>query len=61
MTMARSASVSEVLDTLFKSKWRELGMTEIIDDVVFVRAPIDHDGASDLIGRLRTCRRWSPP
>jgi len=33
------------------------GMTEIIDDVVFARAPIDPDGAFDLIGRLRTCQR----
>ena len=33
------------------------GMTEIIDDVVFARAPIDHDGAFDLIGHLRTCQR----
>ncbi len=33
------------------------GMTEIVDDVVFTRAPIDSDGASDLLGRLRTMRR----
>jgi acetyltransferase len=33
------------------------GMTEIIDDVVFARAPIDPDGAFDLIGRLRTIAR----
>jgi acetate---CoA ligase (ADP-forming) len=33
------------------------GMTEIIDDVVFARAPIDGSGASELIGRLRTLRR----
>ena len=26
-------------------------MTEVIDDVVFARAPIDADGAFDLIGR----------
>jgi acetate---CoA ligase (ADP-forming) len=33
------------------------GMTEIIDDVVFARAPIDPDGAFDLISRLRTIAR----
>jgi acyl-CoA synthetase (NDP forming) len=33
------------------------GMTEIIDDVVFARAPIDDDGAFDLLGRLRTIER----
>ncbi len=33
------------------------GMTEIIDDVVFTRAPIDADGAYDLADRLRTLRR----
>jgi acyl-CoA synthetase (NDP forming) len=33
------------------------GMTEIIDDVVFARAPIDADGAFDLLGRLRTIER----
>jgi hypothetical protein len=33
------------------------GMTEIIDDVVFTRAPIDADGAYDLADRLRTVRR----
>jgi acetyltransferase len=33
------------------------GMTEIIDDVVFSRAPIDADGAHDLLLRLRTLRR----
>jgi acetate---CoA ligase (ADP-forming) len=33
------------------------GMTEIIDDVAFARAPIDPDGAFDLIGRLRTIAR----
>ena len=32
-------------------------MTEIIDDVVFARAPIDTDGAFDLIGCLRTIAR----
>jgi acyl-CoA synthetase (NDP forming) len=32
-------------------------MTEIIDDVVFARAPIDADGAFDLLGRLRTIER----
>ena len=33
------------------------GMTEIIDDVVFARAPIDCDGAFDMLGRLRTIGR----
>jgi acyl-CoA synthetase (NDP forming) len=33
------------------------GMTEIIDDVAFTRAPIDAAGAVDLLGRLRTLRR----
>jgi len=33
------------------------GMTEIIDDVVFTRAPIDAEGAFDLLGQLRTLRR----
>src|SRR5262249_36616232 len=33
------------------------GMTEIVDDVVFARAPIDAAGASDLIARLKTIRR----
>ena len=32
-------------------------MTEIIDDVAFARAPIDPEGAFDLIGRLRTIAR----
>lgn len=32
-------------------------MTEIIDDVVFTRAPIDTTGAEDLVRRLRTFRR----
>lgn len=32
-------------------------MTEIIDDVVFARAPIDPEGALDLMGFLRTLRR----
>ena len=32
-------------------------MTEIIDDVAFARAPIDAEGAFDLIGRLRTLTR----
>ena len=31
--------------------------TEIIDDVAFARAPIDADGAYDLLGHLRTLRR----
>jgi acetate---CoA ligase (ADP-forming) len=33
------------------------GATEIIDDVVFARAPIDSMGASDLLRRLRTLQR----
>jgi acyl-CoA synthetase (NDP forming) len=33
------------------------GMTEIIDDVAFTRAPIAPEGAADLLGRLRTLRR----
>ncbi|MBL8702434.1 MAG: acetate--CoA ligase family protein [Alphaproteobacteria bacterium] len=33
------------------------GATELIDDVVFARAPLDADGAGDLLGRLRTLRR----
>jgi acetyltransferase len=33
------------------------GQTEIIDDAVFTRAPIDAEGAFDLLGRLRTLRR----
>ena len=33
------------------------GMTEVIDDVVFSRAPIDAEGAADLIARLRTVKR----
>jgi len=33
------------------------GATEIIDDVVFSRAPIDSVGAGDLLLRLRTLRR----
>jgi acetyltransferase len=33
------------------------GATEVIDDVVLARAPIDADGALDLLGRLRTVRR----
>jgi acyl-CoA synthetase (NDP forming) len=33
------------------------GMTEIIDDIVFSRAPIDADGADDLLRRLRTLQR----
>ena len=33
------------------------GMTEVIDDVVFARAPITADGAFDLLSRLRTIRR----
>jgi acetate---CoA ligase (ADP-forming) len=33
------------------------GMTEIVDDVVFTRAPVDAEGAADLIDRLRTIRR----
>jgi acetyltransferase len=34
------------------------GMTEIIDDIVFSRAPIDADGAEDLLRHLRTLRRF---
>jgi acetyltransferase len=33
------------------------GATEIVDDVVLARAPIDADGAFDLVGRLKTVRR----
>lgn len=33
------------------------GATEIIDDVVLARAPVDADGAVDLLGRLRTVSR----
>ena len=33
------------------------GMTEIIDDAVLARAPVDADGAFDLLDRLRTLRR----
>lgn len=33
------------------------GMTEIVDDVVFARAPLDCDGAYDLLQRLGTLRR----
>ena len=33
------------------------GMTEVIDDVAFARAPIDADGAHDLLHTLRTVRR----
>jgi hypothetical protein len=39
------------------------GMTEIVDDVMLARAPLDHDGALDLIARLRTLQRlpqWLP-
>ncbi len=32
-------------------------ITEIIDDVVFARAPIDAEGALDLLAQLRTLRR----
>jgi acetyltransferase len=34
------------------------GLTEIIDDIVFSRAPIDAGGAEDLLQRLRTLRRF---
>ena len=40
------------------------GATELVDDVVFARAPIDAGGAFDLIGELRTLRRmptWLTP
>jgi len=33
------------------------GTTELVDDVVFARAPLDAAGAFDLIGQLRTLRR----
>lgn len=33
------------------------GLTEIIDDVVFARAPLDAEGAFDLLARLKTLRR----
>jgi hypothetical protein len=33
------------------------GMTEILDDVVFARAPIDAAGAADLLGYLNVVRR----
>ena len=33
------------------------GATELFDDVVLARAPIDAEGAVDLLGRLRTVRR----
>lgn len=33
------------------------GLTEVIDDVLFARAPIDTNGAEDLLRRLRTLRR----
>ena len=33
------------------------GMTEIIDDAVFARAPVDTAGATDLLKQLRTIRR----
>ena len=33
------------------------GMTEVIDDVVFARAPVDAAGARDLLQRLKTIRR----
>jgi hypothetical protein len=32
-------------------------LTEIVDDVAFARAPLDADGAHDLIGTLRTLQR----
>jgi acyl-CoA synthetase (NDP forming) len=32
-------------------------MTEIVDDVIFARAPVDAAGAGDLLTRLRTLRR----
>jgi acetyltransferase len=32
-------------------------MTEIVDDMVLARAPLDRDGALDLLGRLRTLQR----
>ena len=32
-------------------------MTEVIDDIVFARAPIGHPGARDMLKRLRTVKR----
>ena len=40
------------------------GATELVDDIVFARAPIDADGALDLIAELRTLQRmpaWLAP
>lgn len=34
------------------------GMTEVIDDVAFTRAPIGPDAATDLLDQLRTVRRF---
>jgi acetate---CoA ligase (ADP-forming) len=34
------------------------GMTEIVDDVVFARGPLDVSGACDLIGTIRTLQRF---
>jgi acetyltransferase len=34
------------------------GTTELIDDAVLARAPVDADGAFDLLDRLRTLRRF---
>jgi acetyltransferase len=55
----------ELLVTAFRD--REFGVmvgcgiggatTELVDDVAFTRAPIDPEGADDLIGYLRTIRR----
>lgn len=50
-----SADLSEVMDTLFKAKWREIGMTEVIDRMVawlipggqaFVQTVLDAQGGS---------------
>lgn len=56
---------AELLVTAFRD--REFGvmvgcglggnLTEVIDDVVFARAPIDTEGALDLLDRLRTLQR----
>jgi hypothetical protein len=33
------------------------GATELVDDIAFARAPIDFDGAFDLVGELRALQR----
>ncbi len=55
----------ELLVTAFRDKeWGVMvgcgmggGATELIDDVVLARAPLDADGAFDVLGRLRTLGR----